>query len=229
MTRGGVALVLVSLLVVPLSAGQQRDDFAKGFTVEAEEVRPLFELEIPDEVYQTVTRRDLGDLRVFNRNGTIVPHVVRRPSARIEDGLPPRPLPFFPLRGQAEESAIGQTLRIITDEHGVIVGATTGGGSSPEHERVTAYIIDLSGLPDMPSSIDLDWKSTANEGFAVAVDLESSEDLGRWRTLATRVTLAELRSGGASVVHRKVGLPEFESRYSGSRGRNPCAPFISPA
>jgi hypothetical protein len=213
MMRGCVALAFASFLVVPLSAGQQRDDFAKGFAVELDEVGPLFELEIPDEVYQTVTRQDLGDLRVFNRDGTIVPHVVRRPSARVAEGLWPRPLSFFPLRGQVEETAVGQTLRIITDDRGVIVGATTAGGSSPEQERVTAYIIDLSGLPDMPSSLDLDWKSTAGEGFAVTVSVESSEDLARWRTLATGVTLAELRSGGASLVHKKVALSEFESRY----------------
>ena len=203
----------MSLLVVPLSAGQQRDDFAKGFTVELDEVRPLFELEMPDEVYKTVTRPDLGDLRVFNRAGTIVPHVVRRPGARVEDGLPPRPQPFFPLRGQVGETAVGQTLRVITDEHGVIIGATTGGGSSPEQERVTAYIVDLSGLPDMPNALDLDWKSTVDEGFAVTVGVEASEDLARWRTLATGVTLSDLRSSGASLVHRKVVLPEFESRY----------------
>ncbi len=31
MMRGCVALAFASFLVVPLSAGQQRDDFAKGF------------------------------------------------------------------------------------------------------------------------------------------------------------------------------------------------------
>jgi hypothetical protein len=207
------ALVLVAFLVVPLRAGQQQDDFARGFTAEPNEDRPFFELSVPEEVYRTVTRPDLGDLRVFNREGSIVPHAVRRPSARLEDGPPPRLLPFFPLRGQVEDAGATPTLRIMTDERGVIIGATPEATLEGENQRVTAYIVDLSEVPDAPNLLEFDWESTSDDGFAVTVNVESSDDLARWRPVATAVTLAELRSDGGLLARKSVELPEFAGKY----------------
>ncbi len=215
MTRrcAALALALASSVAATLSADQERGDFAKGFTVQPNEARPLFELVMPEEVYRTIARPDLGDLRVFSRDGRIVPHVVRRPGSRIGSGSPPLPLSFFPLRGKMEDTGVGTSLRIITDKRGLTVGMASSATAATEGERLIAYIIDLNGLPDMPDSLHVNWKSTADEGFAVTVDVESSEDLSRWQTLAKAVTLAELRSGGSSLVHNTIALPEFESRY----------------
>lgn len=213
MRRCRHSIVLAALLVAPL-AGQQQHDFARGFAVEPAEDRPFFELPIPAAVYRTVVRPDLGDLRVFNRAGTIVPHVVRRPSARLEDGSPSRPLPFFPVRGQVGTPDVVPTLRIITDERGVIVGAIPeDAAEGAANQRVMAYIVDLSEAPRMPNLLDLEWETSTDEGFAVTASVESSEDLAQWRVLAAQATLAELRSDGAVLARRSIELPEFSAKY----------------
>jgi hypothetical protein len=145
MTRGTIALVLGILSAVPVWAGQARDDFAFGFTAEPEGKNPVWELSLPDEVYRSVTRPDLGDLRVFNRDGLLVPHAVRRPTALLADRAAPQRLSVFPLRGRVDGGGLGRRLRIITDDRGEIVSAITEDLPVGEAERVIAYLIDTLG------------------------------------------------------------------------------------
>lgn len=198
------------LWAAPLAAGQVREDFAFGVTVEPEAAGPLVELPVPEVVYDSVTRPDLGDLRVFNRDGVVVPHAVRRPQARVEEGPGPRALPFFPLRDRA--GATGRALRIVTDDRGAIVSAIRE-AVRPGDARVAAYLVDASALEQALDALTLEWTGVAADGFAVNVTVEASDDLARWRVVASGMTLAELRSGGAELVHRTIDLPPTDARY----------------
>jgi hypothetical protein len=213
MTRWSIAIGLSLLLVVHLWADQTRNDFARGFTAEPEGDEPFWELSLPDEVYCTVTRPDLGDLRVFDSNEAVVPHMVRRPTAVLGERHEPRALSFFPLRGRADEGPSERGLRVITDDQGAIISATREEVQAEQTERVIAYLIDTSGLPQMPNRLELKWERGGDGGFAVTVDVDSSDDLSRWRTVASRVTLADLQSGGATLVHREINLPPLAERY----------------
>jgi hypothetical protein len=213
MTRAAIAIALSLLSAVPVCAGQTRDDFAYGFASEPQGDKPLWELSLPDEVYRTVTRADLGDLRVFNRDGLVVPHAVRRPATRAGDRPAPQRISVFPLRGRANERASGRRLRVTTNDRGEILSATTEDVSLGEAERVVAYLIDVGGLPQMPDRLDLEWEGGTERGFAVAVNVDAGDDLAHWRTVVSRVTLAELRSGGTALVHRDIDLPLLETKY----------------
>lgn len=213
MTRSAIAIVLSILSAAPVWAGQTRDAFAFGFAVEPQGGNPLWELSLPDEVYRAVTREDLGDLRVFNRDGLVVPHVVRRPTTLPGERPAPQPISVFPLRGRANERASGRSLRVTTNDRGEIVSATTEDLSVGEAERVIAYLIDVSGLPQMPDRLDLEWEGGAERGFAVTVTVQASDDLAQWRTVVTGVTLADLRSAGTALVHSEINLPPLETKY----------------
>jgi hypothetical protein len=208
-----LATALTAVLAVPLSAGQLREDFARGITVEVGDDGPLFELSVPAAVYDTVTRPDVGDLRVFNRDGTVVPHAVRRPRALLAEAPAPRALPFFPLRGRGEGGVSGRALRIVTDDRGAIVTATSEDVRPGDADRVVAYLVDASTLEVWPDTLALDWEGEADDGFAVTLDVESSDDLARWRTVVSGVTLARLRSGGAELVHSTITLPSAPGKY----------------
>ena len=161
----------------------------------------------------TVTRQTLEDLRVFSREGRIVPHVIRRPVALQIERPAPRPLPFFPLRSRVDEPASSRTLRIVTNNRGEIVGATTVEPPSTAVERVVAYLIDTRGLDEMPEKLELEWKGQTATGFAVTVDLHASDDLSDWRKVADRITLADLRSTNAALLRREVDLPALKVNY----------------
>jgi Protein of unknown function (DUF3999) len=206
-----IVLILMSPEVI--RADQRPTDFASGFTVERSEAAPIWEVSLPEEVYRTVTSPTLEDLRVFSRDGRIVPHVIRRPMALRIERPAPRPLPFFPLRSRVDEPESDRTLHIVTNKRGEIVGATTLEPSSTTRERVVAYLIDIRGLDEMPEKLELEWKGQTATGFAVTVDLQASDDLSGWRKVVDRITLADLRSTNAALLRREVDLPALKANY----------------
>jgi hypothetical protein len=70
---------IAALLLVPLTAFAERSsDFAYGISVQPASADALVQIEVPQAVYETVVRADLGDVRVFNAADESVPHAFRR-------------------------------------------------------------------------------------------------------------------------------------------------------
>ncbi|MGE5738875.1 MAG: DUF3999 family protein, partial [Betaproteobacteria bacterium] len=91
--------IVVGLAAWPLaaSAAEAPADFAQRQPLATESDKAFFRLEVPDSVYEGAARADLGDLRVFNGDGAVVPFAfLPRPSA-VTAASPPRELAFFPL------------------------------------------------------------------------------------------------------------------------------------
>ena len=74
-----VVLVFVSS-VVAASPG----DFVRGRVIESNASQIVQRATIPQDVYEWVTRDDLGDLRVFNGAQAQVPYTLRRPTSQQE-------------------------------------------------------------------------------------------------------------------------------------------------
>jgi len=71
-------LIFLLLLSQSSAFGAERpEDFAYGMAIRADAQDALYEIEIPAAVYRGVTRADLGDVRVFNGQGEVVPHSLR--------------------------------------------------------------------------------------------------------------------------------------------------------
>ena len=189
------------------------EDFAFGFTAESGAQGALWELNLPDEVYRSVIQADLGDIRVFNSAGQVVPHVLRLPGVEVEQVPAPTAVPFYALKTRGEEDTPGQKLRIITDEKGTIVDVVSTVDPSDQADRTTAYLLDISALEPAPEGLKLAWERTGNTGFAVSVEVVSSDDLSDWSTLVKEVTLADLQSGEALLVHNEIKLPARRARY----------------
>ena len=189
------------------------EDFAYGVTVESEARGALWQLDLPDVVYRTVTRADLVDIRVFNRTGEVVPHALRLPGAEPEQAPSPAAIPFFPLYSRDEEDTAGQRLRIITNDRGTIVDTISMADQSDQPERITSYLLDTSALEHRPERLTLAWERPEKPGFAASVAVASSDDLSRWSTLVHEVTLADLQSGEALLAHNEIELPAHKARY----------------
>jgi len=190
------------------------DDFAYGFTVQAEEgTGPLWELDLPDDVYRGIVQPDLSDLRVFNAAGGVVPHAVTRPPAISQKAPAPFELPFFPLHAGATDESDQRILHIVTDETGAIVDTTSEPFRPDTTDRLVAFLVDTSTLERGPNRLVLDWDRREGTGFAVTVDVLASDDLSRWSTLASDVTLADLQSGGAALLHNEIALPGHKTKY----------------
>jgi hypothetical protein len=187
------------------------DDFAFGFTVQPEGASAVWEVTVADDLYRSVYRADLGDVRVFDREGRVVPHSLRHATTMAARPAAQR-LAVFPVHGSGVDAG---RIRIVADEQKAVIETGSGGGSSGAAGagRVVAYLIDLGGDRGPVDSVALDWVRARPGGFAATVDVAVSDELTTWRTVASAVTVADLESGTARLVHRTVDLPSVSGRY----------------
>jgi hypothetical protein len=209
------ATLVLSALSISAAAAPRSEDYVQGIEVIAYEDRPLVELVLPDEVYQGVTRNDLGDLRVFNAGGMPVPHAFCASPATIAPAVTQESLPVFdlqagtPAEGQSAthvevETAGGTQVRIQEGEPG------TAPNSSRTH--TWAHVIDARGVTDDLRSIEFDWQSPDGASQA-SVRIEASDDLDRWRTVVNSSTLLRVTRDGQQLQRKTVPLVEQRYHY----------------
>ncbi|HEX2933303.1 MAG TPA: DUF3999 family protein, partial [Candidatus Binatia bacterium] len=83
------AIVFIFMIMPSLAvaAADRPDDFAYGMTIHADGQEALYEIDIPPAVYRGVSRSDLGDIRIFNGQGEVVPHALKpRTATSVERG-----------------------------------------------------------------------------------------------------------------------------------------------
>jgi Protein of unknown function (DUF3999) len=204
----GLLFLLASLGV---AAQERPDEFAYSVSLELSGDGALYQIEVPRPVYEGVTRADLGDVRIFNGRGEVVPHAWKprptpgtAPAAWVE-------VPFFPLRGKpgapiehldirAQRSAEGAIVRIISSEAGKTPPALLG------------YLVDATAFKHPMHVLDLDWRESG-DGVNGSLKVEASDDLQRWRMLVSAAPLLSLEFGGHKLVQKTVDLPAAQYKY----------------
>ena len=91
-------LILLLMAVLPVSAWAANlapADFAYGLALEVDQDAPLYEVDLPQSIYEAVTQRNLGDIRVFNQQGEVVPHTLWIGRPETVPAAPPGPCPVF--------------------------------------------------------------------------------------------------------------------------------------
>ncbi|MGD9875788.1 DUF3999 domain-containing protein [Desulfococcus sp.] len=207
----GLVLFFVLLPIPAVSAPLKAADFAYGIRLDPVTGGAVYRLYLPEAVHRSVVRQDLGDLRVFNERGEIIPHILRRPE---ESGLMETDvlaLPFFPVDGPEKEMGVGFSIDITTDAKGAVLNARTRGVTGDGLEKA-AYLIDAGKLDRPPDRLRLDWQGP-DDSFVGKVSLLSSDDLDHWRMLASGVTLAALRHGKHLLRRDTIFIPEPPGRF----------------
>lgn len=210
-----VAPVALMLTLVSVSAAGEpvflrRSDFAYGIPVQTTTVGPLFEIALPRVVYETVTRADLGDLRVFNARGEVVPYALRRsdvPKAPAEWTR----LALFPVHS-SKRNPDELALRIQKNKAGSIVSVQAGPGA----DRVAPlafYLVDASADDRPIRALELNWKDLSAAGFSGNLRVEASDDLRHWRLLAGGAPLARLHYQGQLLERRRIEFDPVRAEY----------------
>ena len=169
----------------------------------------LQRLTLPADVLVAVRRADLGDIRVFDGRGKIVP------IALVEDGsaVPQHRtvVKVYPVSGPA--SALGRPGLSIRIEDKNVARVVTLDASSPPTSRTapsTAVLLDTHGLREPVQAIALDMDIPA--GKPVALTLLSSADLKNWESLAEKILFrpadGSVLLGGATVTLPGVDLSD---------------------
>ncbi len=198
----------LAMMATPVRGQSVPTDFAKGIDVGTTGVGAIVRVVLPDDVYATVTRSDLADLRVFNGAGEAVPHALRHvPPPAVSDAEAVS-VPVFPLyqvptdRNLLTQVAIGPS------------GAVLSVRPAPEAQNVVvAYLVDASTVKTPLARLSLEWESAAGSTFLTRIDVEASDDLNRWRMVVPAAAVARLQYDQRELTQSDIDLPGVRARY----------------
>lgn len=209
MNRAAMVLALAALAgtAAAESDGARLEDFAYVMPIETgPEAAPFYALSLPEAVYRTVTRADRGDLRVFDADGRVVPHMLR-PAPVPRRTTSWSPLPVFPLPRGTTSAAPGSDVHVRVDERGAVIDVV-GASSAPAESQ---YLVDASAVAGSIDALRLDW-GQGHHRLLARVRVECSDDLDGWREVATG-GIAELRETGAHLYQNLITVPPQRCRY----------------
>jgi hypothetical protein len=206
-----VATCLLCAANFAAAATPSKDDYANGIVVNASYTQPMLEITLPDSVYQTVTRADLGDLRVFNADGVPVPHAFCAAPATTEPVVSEQPLPVYELRDALRERGDGPQIEVET-AGGTRVNVQTEQDGDDARAHGRTHIIDARDIKERLRAIRFDWQSPDGASSA-KVRIEASGDLDRWLVVVPSTTLLLAKQGDQEIRRERIELPPGEYSY----------------
>lgn len=185
-----------------------KDDFARGWQIEPEPGRPLQQITLPDEIYAAITRADLGDLRVFNADGAVVPHAFCAAEQVSDAQHSQHELPVFQLR-QTAQGEPAQRVQVETAD-GTRIAVEGAAGQAATDEGT--YIIDATMVEHPLRAVSFQWQSP-DGASQVRVRIESSDDLNDWQVVVPESTLLHVAEGDRQLRRESIELPPRRYRY----------------
>ena len=204
----------VAVAAWPLTtlAAEAPTDYAQRQLLTTGSDKAFFRVELPDSVYEGAARADLGDLRVFNGDGAVVPYAfVPRPDP-VTAATAPRVLALFPLMvDTTQPDASDLTIKLRRDAAGTSVDIHSRDGTPVAGSRVVGYLIDVppEDKPLVALHIPLPDAGPVN----TRVRIDASDDLDRWRTLVSAAPLLSLEYNGRRLMRDRIELPPLQARY----------------
>lgn len=191
-----------------LAADLAPADFAYGLLVEVSGDDAAYRVPLPVAVYQTAVRPDLGDLRVFNGSGQVVPYALERPDAG-SSARQPVSLPLFSLQ---DTSAAALDAMRITIESGKSAVNVETPGSPAGAAASTSYLVDARAMSTPIAAFILQWPDGAAD-FAGRMQVEAGDTLGQWRRIAAAAPVANLHAQGEHLVERRLEITPSQAKF----------------
>jgi hypothetical protein len=206
---------LLLLLFVAVSVCAEEpvlEDFAYGIELITDNSAPIYRLPIPQQVYQKIYRRDLGDIRIFNSNGQRIPYAIRVQKSRETTRSYWVNLPVFPLKGNPERLSRMDNIEIRVNDNGKIVDIHYQDESGQDDPIIPSYIIDLSGVKQNIDELVFDISNEAGS-YLKSVFIEKSEDLNTWSMLVSNASLSRLQYGSHTLEKNNINIPGQRTNY----------------
>lgn len=206
--------LLAPLLLIPLAALAERpSDFAYGIAVKPASGDALVQIDLPQAVYETVVRADLGDLRVFNAAGEPVPHAFRQRVTSTRREATAVQVPLFPIRGEPGMSLEGMDVRIQRQGDRTVLDLRAPGGKrATTSARLVGYVADASVIEKPLRAVMLQLAPSAENIIAKAT-VEASDDLRHWQTVARDAAVVRFESGGQRLEQLRIEFPARKAKY----------------
>ncbi len=160
-----------------------------------------------------MARADLGDLRVLNGQGEVVPQHLELPSPRQTLQTRVREAKVFPLYGTREsdiEAIVQQAPQRWQQERLTI---TTRERITRHDEVLRGYLLQLDPQIRLPARrLLLDWP-VDTKGFVQRMQVESSNDLDHWRLQHSSAVIADLHFAGERLLKQDIPLDNLQTKY----------------
>jgi hypothetical protein len=209
--RGFLKAMLLLAPVCALAAPEPQPEFRHAADLVLEGRGAFYALELPEAVYRGVERSDLGDLRVLNAAGEVVPHALLRASATERKPGAALELPMFPIVGPAGRPAEELALRVERRPDGTLSAFVAPGPRRDQGRRLLGYVIDATAVTVPLRELRFDWPAAA-EGETLDVRVEASDDLQSWSGVGSG-KLVVLRQGDLLLERRGVEITPSKSKY----------------
>lgn len=204
-------ILLVTLPKIILAISEH--DFAYIAEIETHNSTPYYELEIPSAVYETISRSDLGDLRVLNGNGQVVPHGLRATALQKNTKTENKNIPFFPLYQQAGQSITDLHLNIKRDPQGEVINIHSRLPKDNKGNQLAGYLLDLRQWKNPIDQLKIIWKKTDGSSFIRKLNISKSSNLERWHLIATGKTLVNLAYQNHQLTENTINLSTSSTNY----------------
>ncbi|MEF9887413.1 DUF3999 domain-containing protein [Citrobacter sp.] len=191
-------------------------DYAKGVTLLTLGSEQWYSLPLPLAVYHEAVWPDLRDIRVFNRQGDVVPFTLL---AEKVQATPPRTLPlrFFPFDSTAQQVKPKQDDErpavLLRSKNGIEIRFEGENLQSIGQSYLIALPDDVKETP-LLSQLRLSWDAPAKNWQGTA-SLYYSRDLRNWRLITGNAPLMDLTHGGDRLKMDTLGVDDLRLSADG--------------
>ena len=209
-----LALLSCGALLAESPRELEKGDFAWGIQLEPGTGSPLYQLPLPLAVYQGVSRADLGDLRLFNGKGHLLPHELSLPTLQLPGRERRQPVALFPLYGSREADLQLLSMRISRSNPAESMSLEQHQIQRTRDEVLRGYLLQLWQGDQRPAiqRLQLHWPEPP-QGFIQRLKLEQSDDLDQWRPVAVPAVMADLAYAGERLVKAEIQLNGQTQRF----------------
>lgn len=204
---------LLLLALPPALLAQSLQEFARNLVLKVDGKDALYEVELPAEAYESALRADLGDLRVFNGAGEVVPHAFR---PRVTETTEKRQaaatsLALFPLYGDVAKGVEGSDFRFEKSGDRIVVELKSHAGQAAPERKLIGYVADAAAIDKPVRALAFALPAGGKEVLA-RVRIEASDDLARW-SLVHDAQIVRLESGGQRLEQLRAEFPARRAKY----------------
>lgn len=211
MRRMMLWIIPLALISIAVQAAEKLSDFAWSLPIQADGSDDSYQFDLPSAVYRGITRRDAGDLRVFNAAGEVVPHGFHHQTSAQAAKPQPRALTPFPLKGIAAKGLDGLHVRLERSGGKTVFQLDEGAGGGNTPAPVLGYLLDATAMDQPIQALELSVNAPID--YAGRVRVEASTDLARWDTLVAGAPLLSLEHAGAKLEQRRVEFAPRKTKY----------------
>jgi hypothetical protein len=203
----GLAIACAGVSTAAVSAEQ----FSQRFALELDSGAAYYSVTLTPAIYAASQRSDLGDLRVFNGAGELVPYSLETPPEPARTAPTLRAVDWFPLPATASGGAgVPLGVTIAAD------GSLRATAASPSRAQHNVDLIDTGrgrrGEARVEARVEALIVHVRDDNYQGRVTVEASDDLRNWQP-AGEAQLLKVNYNGSTLSQDRIELNGMRARY----------------